>query len=213
MLLSSPVAAQQPAVEASVRATFTNFKQAVMSRDGVRAARLIDDEAEKFYNRVRVAALSAPKPKLLKMPFFLQMAVITTRHNFKREDIEKIGGREFFGKNVAIGDPGAAEAFANLTLGQVRPEPDGRSALADAVLNGKVTDLRLRFFVKDGLWRVDVMRLLKAAIAELERRFGITPRTPPDVVELVLTRDLFPVLESRSGKPVAPAVWNQMAGN
>ncbi len=137
--------------------------------------------------------------------------MLSTRLYFTRGDIERITGRELFGKFVAIGNPGAAQAFATLTLGRVTPERDRLSALADLENQGKPVDFRVRFFIQQGNWKLDLWWLMKAAVAELEGKIGITPRTPPQVVEEVMQRDLFPALALQSGRPVTTAVWIPLA--
>lgn len=207
-----PIAsAQQSVIEESVRIVFTSFKHATLNREGPRAARLVDDQTVDFYERTRLAALRMEKPELLRQPVFFQISVLSTRQYFTRADIERIKGRELFGKYVTIGNPGAAKAFETLTLGRVVPEPGGLSALAELEHEGKPADFKLRFFIHQGDWKIDLWRMLKVAVAEMEGKIGIEPRTPPQVVEEVLTRDLLPALALQTGRPVNANIWSPLA--
>lgn len=208
---SSLATAQRQSVEEPVRAAYASFKSSIMKREGAEAARLVDDETTRYYERVRIAALTMSKAELLKNPLFFQIAVLGTRQYFTRADIEKITGRDLFGKNVDIGDPGATKTFEMVTLGQIKSEQNGLAAFADLEHEGKPTNLTLQFFLKDGRWRIDLMPFMKPAVAELERNIGITPRTPPAVIAEVLERDMFPALAAQTGRPVSQDVWLPMA--
>ncbi len=212
LVAGAPTAsAQQSVLEESVQIVFRSFKHATMNREGPLAARLIDDETVSFHEKIRLAALHMEKPELLRQPVFFQVSALSTRLYFARADIERISGRDLFAKYISIGNPGAAKAFETLTIRRVTAERGGLSALAELEHEGKPVDLTLRFFIQRGDWKIDWWRLLSAATAELEGKIGITPRTPPEVVEEVMVRDLFPALALQSGRPVTATIWTPLA--
>src|SRR5262245_46781478 len=103
---STSALAQRPSTVAEeiVRITFNSYRAAVLGRDGAKAAQYIDDESAALYEKIRVAALVASKAELLKTSLFFQAAVFSVRHHLTKDDIQKITGRDLYGKTVSFGD-------------------------------------------------------------------------------------------------------------
>ena len=202
---------QRPVVEEIVRITFGSFKHALMNREGVLAASYIDDDTIALHEKYRHLALTAPKEVLLKERLSVLVGALSVRQYFTREDIQNINGRVLFAKFVAIGNTGSASAFQSLTIVQVIPERSGLSAIAVMGAEGYSETIRFKFFYHQGRWLIYLMELLETASAELEGKIGITPRTPPDVVEGVITTLLLPALAEQSGRPVSAEIWAPLA--
>lgn len=198
-------------VEEGVSIAFRNFQQALDARNGTAAANYIDDRTAAFYEKIRRAALRMPKKQLLKESLFFQAGVFSTRLRFSKDEIGKTDGRGVYAKLTAAGETGAPGAFNFLALIKIQPTKAGASALARVSLAGRPGSVQLRFFTQGGVWKIDLMPLLKTAADDLQEQVGITPRTPPETVEKVIERDFFPTLAQQSGKPVSEKVWIPLA--
>jgi hypothetical protein len=192
-------------VEEGVSAAFAKFKQALAARDGAAAARYIDDRTAAFYARMRRAALRMPQDRLLKQPLFFQVGVFSTRLRFSKEEVEKTDGRGLYAKLAAGGDPGIPGDA--LTVVKIQPTRPGASAIAQVSTAARPDNIGLRVFTQGGAWKIDLSRLLQTETKELQDRLGITAKTPPETVKLVIERDLFPIIAQQSGKPAAEKLW------
>lgn len=216
VLISLHVAAQTAPprlsiAEESVRITFTSFKHALLARDGTRAARFIDDDTAMLYEKIRRAALDAPKDELLKSTLFFQVAVLGIRQVFTKSDIENISGRDLYGKTVSAGADSGAMGLETLSIAKVHSEPKGLSAYADLGMEGRAETFRIKFLIQQGQWRIYLLDLITIASDEYQARFGLSPKTPASVMEDVVVKYLFPVLALQSGKPVGAEIWVPLA--
>ena len=202
---------QRPVVEELVRITFTSFKHALMNREGPLAASYIDDDTVALNEKYRRLALFATKEAILKERLSALVGALTVRQYFAKEDVQNIDGRGLFAKFVAVGNVGSARAFQSLTIVQVIPDRSGLSAIAVMGAEGYSETVRFKFFHHQGRWRIYLMELLETASTELEGKIGITPRTPPAVVEDVITTLLLPALAEQSGRPVLAEIWTPLA--
>lgn len=198
-------------VEEGVSTAFANFKQALAARNGAAAANYIDDRTAAFYEKIRRAALRMPKNQLLKEPLFFQIEVFSTRLSFSKAEIEKTDGRGVYTKLAAAGETAALDAFNSLTLIKIQPTRAGASAIAHVSLAGRPGSVPLRFFTQGGVWKIDLIPLLKTATDELQEQIGVTRRTPTETVEKIIERDFFPIMTQQSGKPVTEKVWVPLA--
>lgn len=213
ILICTAVSAQTrlSPTEELVRITFTSFKHAILAKDGVRASQLIDDDTAALHEKLRQFALNTSKPVLLKERFSTIVAVLAIRHAFSKDDIQNISGRAMYGKTIARGDAGAAKAIPSLSIVKVTPDKNNQSAEAELGMEGFSETVGMRFRFQRGSWRINLTELAEKVSTETEDRIGITPRTPPEVIESVITQLLLPALSEQSKRPVSDEIWIPLA--
>ena len=195
-------------VEEGVAATFAKFKQAMAARDGVIASRYIDDRTAAFYEKIHRAALTMPQDQLLRQSRFFQLEVFSTRLLVGKSEIENIDGRELYAKLAAAGATGVPDS---LDLVKIRPTRPGASALVYVSLAGRARGVGLRVFTEGGVWKIDLTRLIGAATKKLQKQIPVAPGMSRNAAQLVIERDLFPLIARQSGKPVSEKLWTPLA--
>jgi hypothetical protein len=202
-------ATAQTGDESEVRASFDSYRAAVRAGDWTRAAELVDAEAVVVFERVRDAALHADKAELLQGEFWMSAAALVLRHVATVDEIEAAKGRAAYALASRASpfpsiDPGAIE------IGPMRFANGGADATAPIVHNGRRTDYVVRFVREDGRWRIAWSPLFANAAVELETQLGITPRTPADVREIVIERDMLPMLRDRTRRDISQTIWQPL---
>jgi len=192
-----------------IRASFDSYRAAVRSGNWAEAAELVDAEAVAVFERVRDAALHADKAELLRSEFWISAAALVLRHVASAEEIEAATGRAAYALASRTSpfppiDPQVIE------IGPVRVANGGAAATAPIVHNGQRTDYIMRFVREDGRWRIAWSPLFANATVELETQLGITPRTPADVREIVIERDMFHILRDGTRREVSQSIWQPL---
>ena len=192
-----------------IRASFDSYRAAVRSGDWAEAAELVDAEAVAAFERVRDAALHADKAELLRGEFWISTAALVLRHVATADEIEAARGRAAYALASRASpfptiDPGVID------IGPVRIADGGVAATAPIVHNGQRTDYIMRFVREDGRWRIAWSPLFANATVEIETQLGITPRTPADVREIVIERDMFPILRDRTRREISQSIWQPL---
>jgi hypothetical protein len=192
-----------------VRTSFDSYRTAVRSGDWAAAAELVDAEAVAVFERVRDLALHADKAELLRGEFWISTAVLVLRHVATADEIEAARGRAAYALASRASpfppvDPGVID------VGPIHVGNGGADATAPIIHHRQRTDYMMRFVREDGRWRIAWSPLFANAAVELETQLGITPRTPADVRQIVIERDMLPILRDRTRREVSPSIWQPL---
>lgn len=196
----SSVLVPTPEEEAGVKKAFSEYKSAILNKQGDKAANLVSESTLAYFEQVRTAALDAREPDLKKLPIVKQLMVLTLRMSASAADVEKMDAKGLFAFSVKEGLIGS----------DVRSiEPDrvlirGNEARL-GVITGDQTiapELGYRVARERGSWKVDVMSVVGVDEQPLQKALE---NVDPDQ-DLALMK----VVEKSVRKPVGRAVWEPL---
>jgi len=195
-LALSMVAASQ-ADSQSVKLGFSNYKQALLAKDGARAASAVSANSLSYYGRMRTLALSGTKPQVQARDGTEQILILGLRVRAPSAILKSGSPADLIAYAVDEGmiSPGTV---ARTELGQVTIEGD--LAEAELVLDGKpVSGGVFRFHHEGTSWKFDLEHasmLARGLFRALAEKRGVS--------EEALILDL---LSRASGRPIGEEVW------
>lgn len=147
--------------EQAIRDVFGTYRQAVVEKDGDKAASVLSPGTMAYYGRVQRNALFGAPDEVRALPVMERMLVLFLRLHVPREDLVRMSPSDVVAYSVHAGWVGERE-MADSDLGEVTLDPDGRSGWGDHMLSGRPTGLRYRFIREENGddWRFDLLPLL-----------------------------------------------------
>ena len=157
----------------TVEEDYAAFKDALLDSDGAEAVRYVTEETIAFYDRCRKMALDSEGVDFASLG---QMEVVLTfqlRYLLNAASLREMDGRSLFAWAVRNGLV-KKETLKGIELNGVQHE--GETAIATLSKDGQpVNDLVFHFERRDGVWRLDLMRITKLtgeALDEIRRKAG-----------------------------------------
>lgn len=138
--------------ESRVSRCFSEFRAALIARDGERAADLVSRSDHDYFDHVCHAARHASRARLAREQPISQMLVILARARLTPEELGSLSGREFI---VAAYDRGWIDGaeIESARIDDVRVY----GAVAYATYTSADSEEEpFRFCLEDGQWRVDL---------------------------------------------------------
>src|SRR5438128_2585885 len=82
--------------DSEIQATFRKYRHALIIGDGEAAWSILDTRTTDFYSKVVVDAVKLPKSELDKLGFTHKFTILKLRHEFRKAELERLSGHEFF---------------------------------------------------------------------------------------------------------------------
>jgi hypothetical protein len=181
---------------AAVKSAFKAYQQALLKKDGARAAAVVDRGTIDYYQRVRDLAVGGKAADVKKLPLLDKLMVVRMRHQVPPAQLKAMDGKAALAFGVDQGWIG--DNVAKVTAGPV-DITDNRASLT-FVVGGKPTPVKLGLVREAGAWRIDLVSLFQLSGAAFKQRQQESGKSEDDfVVGLV---------EELSGKPVPAKIWN-----
>lgn len=199
-------AAAEGEVEASVRQVFDDYKRALLTGDSVTAVRLVDKATREYYAGLRALAIDGSEEEVRGRSFIDRLLIVSMRHQVGIDAVRELELEDLIKRAVEEGWISRA-SIMQLEMGAVsvvgdraRGEAGTRASLnsPDAGSN-PVAGLYYEFVREDGDWKFQFASLVKSldrVISDFTAQLG----TDEDAL-------IFQLVESISGRPVLPAVW------
>lgn len=180
-----------------VEASFQAYQAALLASDGPRAADMVTRSSHQLYRTYAEQALSLDRAGLERLHVADRMSVLLMRHSLAPARLKEMSGRDIIAYAVTEGWIDK-DGTAAIRLGDYRVEGDWASA---ALLqpDGQATPFRMEFLKEDGVWRLDLEKLLALA------RFGIEA----GIKQTGMSEEEFLVflLEFTTGRRPGPEIW------
>ncbi len=182
--------------EEAVQAAWDEFKEASLSGKGSLAAGRVTTATHERYDQYRLLALSGSKDELETHVLMTRITVLGIRLRTPADELRTMTGRDLFAHAVDQGwigkNSATDEGIESIVI-------TGDHARANITKNGQPTGLYLHFIKEDGIWRLDMLQIMKVAIAAFDQMFD----------ESGMTEDVFiqRVLETTTGLVVTDDLW------
>jgi len=197
--LLAPTAHAQATDTDAVREAFATYRNAAAARDGAAAYSRVDSTTRAYYEMLAQLARHAPAEEVRSLPFAEQLTVLASRLRIPAETLVGMDGRDLFAYAVEQGWVGRDVVRAGLGPVEVR----GDVARGQASQGAQMLPLALEFRKEEGVWRLNLVAMLRAAegpMGLVMQQAGYTPSA------FVLR-----MLEGETGEPVPESVWTPPA--
>lgn len=182
--------------KAGVEAAWTDFKKASLSGQGEIAAGRVTSATHDYYEEIRKLALEASRDELGKYVFMKRYTALGMRLRMPAEQLRSMSGRELFVYSVDQGWIGKNSA-TDEGIGEITVTGDHARAVATKA--GRPTRQYYHFVKKDGVWRLDMLQLMKFANVAFDQMLQDSGMT-----EAQFTKRF---LEATTGKTVTDDLW------
>ena len=152
-----------------------------------------------YYEEIRTLALTADRARLKQLTLTWQMGILGMRLRLTAKQLTSMTGRDLFVYAVDQGWIGK-DTVANQDIGKITVTGD--HAHAPSTVGGKTTPLKMQFIRQDGVWRLDMMHMMKFAntvMDQLREQTGV----PEDEF-------LDRVVATVTGKRLTDATWEPL---
>lgn len=183
----------------AVLASFEEYRQALLSKDGGNAVLHVDGDTIHYYEDMRKAALHSPRSDVEALGLMDRLMVLMLRLRVPKVELEGMDGTSMFVYAVDNGWIGA-ESVQRLQLGS--PKPVGDTARAPVMSNGQETPMKALFNRETGEWKVNLpslSALAEPAFKHLAEQSGYEEN-----------EFLFLLLQQVTGKRPTEDVWEPM---
>ncbi|MCB1122520.1 MAG: hypothetical protein KJT03_13285 [Verrucomicrobiae bacterium] len=145
--------------EKQIEETFYAVLRAIKTHDADSVLTLSDQSTWKYFGELKDLALTANREVLEKLKPIDRFQVLALRHIKNREELTHMTDRGLFEQAVLqgwfyIGDK------PDVRIDYIDILPGGKEAMADIIVNSIIPDERLEFIQQQGLWKMNLLKLL-----------------------------------------------------
>lgn len=187
-----------PEVKA-IGAAWAEYQDAVLNRSGAVTANRVTTSTLEYYDEVRKLAIYADQKQLEGMVLAKRITVLGMRHRIDVHQLSKMTGKELLIYAVDKGWIGKNNT-SEVGLGKI--SITGNQASAVAMQGGKPSPLMIQFLKEDGVWRLDLMRLMALANAAFDQVCKQSGMPEQEFIKAML--------ENISGKKVTEELWKPL---
>ena len=180
---------------------YQQYRQAIESRDGERAASLVSRASLDYYGKMLALALHGKREDLGGLGLADKYLVLCIRHRLPRETVPSLTAETLYATVVAKAWFGRAHTQGR-DMGAVTVSKN--AARGVQVVQGQETDESITFLREKGDWKIDLG--YQTAIIEAELAKAMKMSTLPEETFLVH------ILGVATQKRVPSDVWEPLAG-
>ncbi len=198
-LNAQPSAGSGMSDEALIRETFSAYKRALETRDGVAAVELVTPSSIAYYNAMREHALFSTREELQGLEVFDQVQALLFRVRLPADSLDMLNALGTFTLGIERGwiDQGSN---GQLGLGTVSIHRD--EALSTAIQGEAETPMQLFRFVRvSGQWRQDLVHTIRVAGSMLNEAQALTETDGAEFVATIL---------QYKGYEIGPEAWEPL---
>ena len=200
ILLSSSICAQKNVARA-VKASFENYKSAVLNDKGEDAVQYVDSRTIKYYGDILQHVRTADSTTIESLSVLDKLMVFTVRHRASKDDILSFDGKGLLAYAIKSGMIGK-NSVANSSIGDVTV--DGSFAKGQYLSNGKKAPFFFHFYEEGDSWKVDLTSIFPVSIIALKKFAEDSGQSENDFI--------FSLLETITGKKPGAEIWSPTAG-
>jgi hypothetical protein len=181
----------------ATRAAFDKYLDALKRKAGLAAADAVTAETLEYYEKVRISALQSPARDVRTMATADQILILLVRAKVEPKDVQRWNGRQLFAEAIKRGWT-EASSFQGASLGTVVVQND--RAVAKLKLNGADLPLEWHFERQDGVWKNDLMPLLRLLQSTLTQQLEGSSADGTQVVH--------EAVEEVAGRKLPSSIWD-----
>jgi hypothetical protein len=181
---------------AAVKASFDNYKSAILNDQGEQAVRQVDDRTIKYYDNILEKVKTADSATVESLSLLDKIMVFSIRHRASEAEILSFDGPKLLVYAIQKGMVGK-NSVVNNTIGEV--SISGTFAKGQLVVNGKKAPFYFHFYKEQGLWKVDLTSIFPVASVAFKNVVDNSGQSENDF--------LFSLLEILTGKKPGPEIW------
>jgi hypothetical protein len=196
LLLSSFYTFGQKSEVKAVRASFDNYKQAILNDRGEEAVQYVDSRTLNYYGEVLEKVKHADSATVNGLALMDKVMVFSVRHRAAKEDILSFDGKGLLVYAIKSGMVGK-NSVVNSSIGDVTTE--GTFAKGQYVSNGQKAPFNFNFYKEDNAWKVDLTSIFPVTNMAFRKLVEESGQAENDF--------LFSILESLTGKRPGDEIW------
>jgi hypothetical protein len=195
LVLSISAFTQKSEVKA-VKASFDNYKQAILNDKGEEAVQYVDSRTINYYGDVLEKVRSADSATVNRLDLLDKVMVFSVRHRATKEDILSFDGKGLLVYAIKSGMVGK-NSVVNSSIGDVTVE--GTFAKGQYVSNGQKAPFNFDFYKEDNAWKVDLTSIFPTTNIVFRKLVEESGQTENEF--------LFSILERLTGRRPGDEIW------
>ena len=200
ILLSLTLFAQKNEVQA-VKASFENYKAAILNDRGEEAVQFVDSRTIKYYGDLLEHVKKADSTAVEGLSVMDKLMIFTIRHRAAKEEILSFDGKGLLVYAIKSGMVGK-NSVVNSSIGDVTIE--GSFAKGQFLSNGQKAPFSFHFYKEEESWKVDLTSIFPASTMVLKKIVEDSGQPENEFI--------FSLLEMVSGKKPGAEIWLPTAG-
>ena len=196
LLLSSVCTFAQKSEVKAVKASFDNYKQAILSDKGEEAVQYVDSRTINYYGEVLEKVKHADSATVNGLALIDKVMVFSVRHRSTKQEILSFDGKALLVYAIKSGMVGK-NSVVNSSIGDVTVE--GTFAKGQYVSNGQKAPFNFNFYKEDNAWKVDLTSIFPTTNMVFRKLVEESGQTENDF--------LFSILETLTGKRPGDDIW------
>jgi hypothetical protein len=196
LLVSSISAFTQKSEVKAVKASFDNYKQAILNDKGEEAVQYVDSRTINYYGDVLEKVRSADSATVNRLDLLDKVMVFSVRHRATKEDILSFDGKGLLVYAIKSGMVGK-NSVVNSSIGDVTVE--GTFAKGQYVSNGQKAPFNFDFYKEDNAWKVDLTSIFSTTNIAFRKLVEESGQTENEF--------LFSILERLTGRRPGDEIW------
>ncbi|WP_207420243.1 hypothetical protein [Desertivirga brevis] len=193
-LITVQLFAQTP--QQLVKASFDNYKKAILTDNAKAALAEVDSRTKKYYQELLVKTKMLDSVGVNKLPVVDKFTVLVIRHKLSKEEILRMQGTDLFLYAIESGMVGKSSVSDN-SIGNVTIAGD--FAKGQLVSKGKAVPFFIHFYKEDSKWRFNLTSLFPLANMSFKKLVEDSGKTQNEF--------LFYMMELMTGAKPEASVW------
>lgn len=181
---------------ALVKASFDNYKKAILNEDGEEAIKYLDTRTTRYYADMLEKAKTADSATVDKLELLDKMMVFSLRHRTSKEDLLSFDEKSLLRYAIKQGMIGKS-SVVNTTIGDINISDN--SAKGEFVINDQKTPFFFHFYKEENVWKIDLTSILTIARLPLQKVLEESGESENEFI--------FTILEMSTGNKPTSAIW------
>lgn len=187
--------------EKQIEETFYAILRAIKKYDADSVLTLSDQRTWKYFSELKDLALNAEREVLEKLKPIDRFQVLALRHIKDREQLTHMTVKGLFEQAVLQGWFYIGEK-PDVRIDYIDLLPGGKEAMADIIVNSIIPDERLEFIQEQGLWKMNLLKLLPHQEEKLLTTLHERGQTEEEF--------LWNFLKQETGREPVPSIWEPL---
>lgn len=182
---SEPLASNNPTANPAlekeqVKASFQQYKKAVLNQDGPAAAQQLSSNSIIYYDEVLSKVLHGTEQEVKALSSGDMMQVVALRYFFPKEELMGYDGRQLYEAMIANKFTEDRQ-LARTDLGKIAVK--GNKAKGQMVINGQPSPIFFDFKKEQGAWKLDLTTTVIMTTKFVEQQAQAAQLTVPEYLE------------------------------
>jgi len=158
---------------------FKKYKESILAKDSLFSVQNVSKETKKFFDEILHTAKYGEKKDLLAKSLLEHSTVVLYRQMINRDTLSNLNGSSLIKLSVEKGFSGEHN-YAKLTIGEINV--NGENAFAALNFNGNSVPNRFYFTQENGLWKINLVEVIKESEKYLKYQFNKSGATETEFV-------------------------------